>query len=140
MATSGCAFFKSTASVAVANADTIKIGFVGSFSGDTAANGKPDLDGINMALAQINATGVLGGRKIQVLRGDDRSDPEQGAPVANALIDQGAVALIGPNSSGIAEKMLEGAAKKRGVVMTSPSATSPAFSDPKQIDTGGYFF
>lgn len=134
----GCAFF--TGPKAQPAQDGIKVGFVGSFSGDNAGNGDTVLNGLDMALSQINTVGVLGGHKLTILRGDDKSDPATGAQVANDLISQGAVALIGPNSSGIAEQIILNAAKPHGVPMISPSATSPIFSDPAQVDTGGYFF
>jgi branched-chain amino acid transport system substrate-binding protein len=137
--TQGCAFFAGT-KAPQASGDVIKIGFVGSFSGDNQGNGDTVLKAVNMALAQINTVGVLGGRKLQIIQGDDKSDPETGARVSLDLIAQGAVALIGPNSSGVAEKMVLEAAIPKGVPMISPSATSPEFSDPSQVDTKGFFF
>jgi branched-chain amino acid transport system substrate-binding protein len=137
--TQGCAFFAGAKPAANSGA-TVKIGFVGSFSGDNAGNGDTVLKAVNMALNQINTVGVLGGRKLQIIQADDKSDPDTGAAVALDLINQGAVALIGPNSSGIAEKIVLKAAVPKGVPMISPSATSPEFSDPTQVDTKGFFF
>jgi branched-chain amino acid transport system substrate-binding protein len=134
----GCAFF--TGPKATTTGATIKVGLVGSFSGNNAGNGDTILDAANMALEKINAGGVLGGQKIEIIKGDDKSDPDTAAQVANQLIGQGAVALIGPNSSGVAKKMLLDAAKPKQVPMITPSATSPDFSDPGKIDGGGYFF
>jgi branched-chain amino acid transport system substrate-binding protein len=136
----GCAFFTGTKPGNTTGSGTIKVGLVGSFSGSNAGNGDTILNAANMALAKINATGVLGGQKIAIINGDDKSDPATAATVAGQLIDQGAVALIGPNSSGVAKEMLEKTAKPRGVAMITPSATSPDFSDATKIDAGGFFF
>ncbi|MDB5101576.1 MAG: hypothetical protein JWM80_5997 [Cyanobacteria bacterium RYN_339] len=135
----GCAFFTSNKPAATGSG-TIKIGLVGSFSGSNAGNGDTILNAANMALAKINTAGVLAGQKLEIIKGDDKSDPDTAATVAQQLIGQGAVAFIGPNSSGVAKKMLETTAKPGKVAMISPSATSPDFSDPSKIDSGGYFF
>lgn len=135
----GCAFFAGNKPPVAG--DDIKIGFVGSFSGSNAGNGQTVLQGVQMAQTLINGGGgVLGGRKLQILTGDDESDPNTAAKVASNQIAQGAVALIGPNASGIGKVMLLQAAKPNGVAMISPSATSPDFADPTVIDNGGYFF
>jgi branched-chain amino acid transport system substrate-binding protein len=74
------------------------------------------------------------------MRGDDKSDADTAVAVALDHIAKGAVALVGPNSSALAKRVLLEAAKPKQVAMISPSATSPDFSDPSKIDGGGFFF
>jgi ABC-type branched-subunit amino acid transport system substrate-binding protein len=137
--TQGCAFFAHP-KVPSTDTNTIKIGLIASFSGNNAGSGATLFDAIDMALKQININGVLNGRKIEILRGDDKSDPATAVTVAADEISKGAVALIGPNSSGSAKEVLAKAAKPAGIPMISPNATSPDFSDPAKVDSGGFFF
>lgn len=140
-AVQGCAFFTGTKALSSkTNNNNIKIGLVASFSGSNAGSGTTLLDSVNMAVDQVNTTGLLGGRYIQLVFGDDKSDPTTAVPVANDLLSQGAVALIGPNSSGSAADVLANVAKPKGLPMISPNASSPDFSDPSKIDGGGCFF
>jgi ABC-type branched-subunit amino acid transport system substrate-binding protein len=48
--------------------------------------------------------------------------------------------IIGNVQSSLSQEVLLKQAKPQGVVMVSPASTSPAFSDPQQIDHGGWFF
>jgi ABC-type branched-subunit amino acid transport system substrate-binding protein len=136
----GCAFFTGAKPAATAG-DTIKIGLVSSFTGNNAGSGTTLLNSLTMASDVINASGALpGGKKVEILKGDDKSDGDAAVAVAKDHIAKGAVAIVGPNSSALAKRVLLEAAKPGAVAMISPSATSPDFSDPTLIDGGGYFF
>ena len=46
---------------------------------------------------QVNATGGIGGRQVQVVIYDDESNPDTGRVLAERLIDRdGATAILGP--------------------------------------------
>ncbi len=47
--------------------ETIKIGFAGSLSGDLASYGLPALNGVKLAVEEINANGGILGRTVEIL-------------------------------------------------------------------------
>jgi branched-chain amino acid transport system substrate-binding protein len=84
--------------------DTVKIGVAQPLSGPLAADGLDLLNGVLMAVNEINAAGLrINGQsvKLEVVQGDDKSDPEEGKKVAQMLVDAGVVAVIGHMNSGV---------------------------------------
>lgn len=78
----------------------IIIGFAGPLSGASAAMGREYLQGVQMAIDDINgAGGVLNGRQIHLVSIDDHADPQQAVGVAQRLINSHAAAVIGPLTS-----------------------------------------
>ena len=74
---------------------TYKIGFQGPLSGDNQQLGINEVDGVQLAIDQANATGNLG-FKLALLKSDSQGDPAK-APAAAATIiqDNTVVGLIG---------------------------------------------
>src|SRR5262249_5068665 len=74
-------------------------------TGPLAFEAQLALNGLQLAVDEINARGgikSLGGARIVLLPGDTQNKVELGNSEAQRLIDQGAVALIGPFSSLVA--------------------------------------
>jgi branched-chain amino acid transport system substrate-binding protein len=71
-------------SVAIA-ADTVKIGFVSTFSGPAAAIGNDMRDGFNLALDQLGRR--MGGKPVEVVYEDDTQKPEIGKQKTDKLIE-----------------------------------------------------
>jgi branched-chain amino acid transport system substrate-binding protein len=71
-------------SVAIA-ADTVKIGFVSTFSGPAAAIGNDMRDGFNLALDQLGRR--MGGKLVEVVYEDDTQKPEIGKQKTDKLIE-----------------------------------------------------
>ncbi len=79
------------------------IGVASTLSGPFADYGTAGLDGIELAISQINAQGGLLGKKITVVSGDDQLDPATGETVTrNLILDDHVAALFGSVSSGVA--------------------------------------
>jgi branched-chain amino acid transport system substrate-binding protein len=78
-------------------ADPVKIGLVAALSGQAAKSGEGITRGLTIAIDEINAKGgVLGGRKLELVRRDDESNPSKGQVAARELIDrEKAAALFG---------------------------------------------
>jgi branched-chain amino acid transport system substrate-binding protein len=77
--------------------DTIKIGFVGGFTGYLAPYDQPTLQGIELAVDQINKAGGIDGKiKIELITRDMRSDTAQGAVMAQEVVDAGIQVMISP--------------------------------------------
>ena len=73
----------------------IKIGVAGPLTGPNAAFGAQLKNGTEQAAADINAKGGINGQKIELVFGDDASDPKQGVSVANKMFGDGVKFIIG---------------------------------------------
>ena len=82
-----------------ANADTVvKIGHAGPLTGSSAQSGKDDERGVQLAINELNARKlVIGGQPVrfEMVSVDDQGDPKVGVNVAQKLVDDGVVAVIG---------------------------------------------
>jgi branched-chain amino acid transport system substrate-binding protein len=76
-------------------ADPIKIGLVTALSGQSAQSGEAITRGLTVAIDEINAKGgLLGGRKLELVRRDDEGNPAKGVVAARELIFKEKVAVI----------------------------------------------
>jgi branched-chain amino acid transport system substrate-binding protein len=89
------------------NANTLKIGVIGPFSGASADFGIPMLNGIQMAVDEINAVGGYSGRKLEIVKKDDEAKPDVGFKLSNELVAEKVIATIGFCNTGVAAKSLE---------------------------------
>jgi branched-chain amino acid transport system substrate-binding protein len=113
---------------APAFAQELKLGMAGPVTGPNAAFGKQLVDGVNQAVADLNAKGGILGRRITVLTGDDASNPAQGVSVANKMIADGVRHIVGPFNSGVMLPSSEVYAEN-GAIMITPSATNPKITE-----------
>ncbi len=84
--------------------DVVKIGVAQPLSGPLASQGTDLLNGAQLAVNEINAAGLrINGKavKLEIVQGDDQSNPEEGKKVAQKLVDAGVVAVIGHLNSGV---------------------------------------
>jgi branched-chain amino acid transport system substrate-binding protein len=106
-------------------ADDIKVGVFLSLSDKNADFGKTTLNGIQLAVDQVNASGGVNGKKITLVTKDTRSSPEQAQTVAKELATQDKVAVaIGSVESGQSIKAAP-VFQEAGIPMVSPSSTNP---------------
>jgi len=76
-------------------ADTIKIGLITALSGQSARAGEALTRGMTIAIDEINAKGgLLGGRKLELVRRDDEGNPAKGVLAARELIYKEKVAVL----------------------------------------------
>ena len=115
----------------VAHAQTVvKIGSVAPLTGSMAHVGKDNENGARLAIEEIDAQGLtIGGQKItlELDSQDDAGDPRLATQVAQKLVDDHVVAVVGHLNSGTtipASKIYSDA----GIVQISPSATNPAYT------------
>jgi branched-chain amino acid transport system substrate-binding protein len=103
----------------------VRLGVFMSLTGDTAQYGISALNGYRMAVEEANATGGAGGRRVELIVQDTRSDGVETEVVVERLIREVRVhALLGEV---VSSRSLAGArvAQREGVPMLTPSATSP---------------
>ncbi|MBE2242679.1 MAG: branched-chain amino acid ABC transporter substrate-binding protein [Burkholderiaceae bacterium] len=77
-----------------ARADIV-IGVAGPMSGQYASGGEQMRNGVEAAVANINAAGGVLGQKLKVEVGDDVCDPKQAVAVANAMVNKKVSAIVG---------------------------------------------
>ncbi|ANY80307.1 branched chain amino acid ABC transporter substrate-binding protein [Microvirga ossetica] len=106
----------------------IKIGVAGPITGPNAAFGAQLKNGVEQAVEDINAAGGINGQKLQIVVGDDVSDPKQGVSVANKFAAEGVKFVVGHFNSGVsipASQVYEEA----GIVQVTPASTNPQFTE-----------
>lgn len=84
--------------------DTVKIGVAQPLSGPLKELGQDMVDGTQMAIDDINKEGLkIDGKlvKLELVTADDKAEVEPAKAAAKALIDAGAVAVIGHLNSGM---------------------------------------
>ena len=109
------------------------VGYVLPATGSLAFLAEPILNGVELALADINDSGHIA---VRLLPGDSGTDPV----IANRTVDdhlaEGVSAIIGAAASGISLSIIDKVAGA-GVIQMSPSNTSPSLS---VYDDGGWYF
>lgn len=116
---------------ASAQAQEIKLGILLGFTGPLESITPHMARGAELAIKEVNdAGGVLGGRKVSVVRGDSTcTDASAATASATRLVTvEKVAAIIGGDCSGVTGAVLQNVARPNGVVMISPSATSPALT------------
>lgn len=107
------------------NDDSVHLGLFVSTTGDIASFGSDTKNGVDLAVAEINAAGGINGKKINLRFEDTASDPQQGGNAATKLATGDSVFLaMGAVASGIS---LNAAPifQEKGIPMISPSSTNP---------------
>jgi branched-chain amino acid transport system substrate-binding protein len=104
------------------------IGVAGPLTGPNAAFGAQLQKGAEQAAADINAAGGINGEQIQVVFGDDVSDPKQGISVANKFVADGVKFVVGHFNSGVSIPTSEVYAEN-GILQITPASTNPTFTE-----------
>ncbi len=123
-----------------ASAQTIKLGLLFGYTGPIESLTPAMAKGAELAMKEVNDSGaLLGGAKLVSVRGDTTcTDSAAARAAAERLVTSDKVnAIVGGDCSGVTIAILESVAKPNGIVMISPSATSPALST---IKDNGLFF
>jgi branched-chain amino acid transport system substrate-binding protein len=84
--------------------DTIKIGVAQPLSGGLAGLGKDLVNGVQLAVDELNKQGFkVSGKPVtlEVVAMDDKANADEGKKVAQSLVDAGVVAVVGHLNSGV---------------------------------------
>jgi branched-chain amino acid transport system substrate-binding protein len=112
------------------HSQTIKIGHAGPLTGEIAHIGKDQENGARLAIEDINRSGlVINGEKIhlELDTQDDQSDPRVGVLVAQRLVDDGVVAVVGHFNSGVSIPA-SSVYKSANIAQVSPGSTNPQYT------------
>ena len=115
-----------------AYAQNIKFAMVIPTTGPLTQYGDMVKEGVSTAVEQINAAGGINGKKIEVTTVDDACEPKQGPVAANRVVNSKIGYMIGPVCSGAAIAAAP-IYDNEGVVVVTPSATSPALTAGKNF-------
>ena len=114
------------------NGQIVNIGVELPMSGGEAPNGVPTLNGVKLAVADINAAGGIDGYKFGVNSQDDAvngvNNPQQGAKNITTLVnDPSVVAVVGPFNSAVAKAEIP-ISNAAGLLQCSPANTNPGLT------------
>jgi branched-chain amino acid transport system substrate-binding protein len=112
----------------------IKLGVGGPITGPNATFGAQLKNGAEQAAEDINAAGGIMGQKIQVVVGDDVSDPKQGVSVANKFSGEGVKMVVGHFNSGVSIPASE-VYQESGIIQITPASTNPRFTERNMWNT-----
>tara|TARA_B100001063_G_scaffold194639_1_gene186182 strand:- start:171 stop:1349 length:1179 start_codon:yes stop_codon:yes gene_type:complete len=120
-------------------ADNVKIGIILGFTGPIESLAPVMAKSAEMAIDEVNKSGKFSHGKIDSVRGDSTCvDAAAAQAAAERLITSEKVnAIMGADCSGVTTAVLKNVAMPNGIVMISPSATSPALSN--EPDNGLFF-
>lgn len=125
----------STTSTPAAGGDALRIGLLLDYTGALAEFGPNMETGAQLAVKQINASGGVLGKPVQLVVGDSGTNPNVAVAATNRLVaSEGVSAIIGSLASGVTIAAAEGVAVPNKIVMISPSSTSPALTAVKDDD------
>ncbi|NVK31004.1 MAG: ABC transporter substrate-binding protein [Gammaproteobacteria bacterium] len=123
-----------------AMAEDVKLGILLGFTGPAESLAPGMANGAKLAMKEVSDSGLLlGGASVSSTEADSTCvDAAAATAAAERLVDAEKVdSLIGALCSGATTAILQNVAMPKGVVLFSPSATSPALSD---MEDNGLFF
>jgi branched-chain amino acid transport system substrate-binding protein len=121
-------------------AEDVKLGIIFGFTGPIESLTQPMAAAAELAMKEATDSGIfLGGATVSSVRGDSTCiDSAAAVSAAERLVTSDKVkAIVGGDCSGVTGAILQNVARPNGVVMISPSATSPALST---AEDDGLFF
>ena len=126
-------------SKAYSDGHAIKMGIILGFTGPIESLTPAMAASAELAFNEASESGkLLGGKSIMIERADSTCvDSAAATTAAEGLVSNGVLAIMGADCSGVTGAIATNVAVPNGVVMISPSATSPGLTDLKDK---GYFF
>ena len=117
-------------------AQEVKLGILVGFTGPIESLAEPMAKGAELAMKEVTDSGaLLDGATVTPMRADSGCI-DNGLATSNAerLIADGIAGMIGADCSGVTGAVLQNVAIPNGMVMISPSATSPGLSTVEDND------
>jgi branched-chain amino acid transport system substrate-binding protein len=120
--------------------NTIKLGSVGPLSGAVAVYGMEAKDGVELAVAEINAAGGINGQMIELVAEDDEGDPAKTVNAFKKLtVQDGIKFVIGSLTSGCT-KAITDQSQAAKVLQIAPAATAENITIDENGRTIPYVF
>jgi len=113
--------------------DVIKVGINYELTGGVATYGQSSVEGIELAIEEINKAGGVNGKKIEAVKYDNKSEESTAMTLTTRLINQDkVVAIMGPATSGSFNSTIPVAIDNK-----IPVASGSATADNVTIDESG---
>jgi len=103
----------------------ITIGVLLPLTGESFEDGMHALNGVHIAKSEINESGGILGKNLDIITLNDRGDEHYIVQQYNVLKEKGAVAIIGSSYSDVTMALAR-VAEKDGIPIISPTASNPA--------------
>lgn len=113
---------------------TVKIGVALPLSGGSTPRGQEILNAVLLAVEDVNQTGGVKGRRVELVIQDDGDAPQKGRTAAENLVQAGVVGVIGHYSSNVTLSALP------VYVQAETALISPAATLSRLPQEGHYFF
>ena len=116
------------------SSDTIKIGINYELSGAVATYGQASLDGIKMAMEEINTAGGIKGKQLELVDYDNKSEAAEATTLATKLMTSDkVVAVLGPATSGNFKATIPVATKNKVPVISGSATADDVTVDDKGV-------
>jgi branched-chain amino acid transport system substrate-binding protein len=123
--------------VLAAQAQTVKIAYIDPLSGPFALNGEEGLAEIRFAIDRVNASGVLGKLKLEVVSYDNKGSPQESLNQLKRVIDEDIRYITQGFGSGVAGALIEGVNRHnernpgKEILYLNYAAVDPVFTNEK---------
>ena len=118
-------------------AQSIKVAYIDPLSGPFANVGEQGLAEFRFAVERINASGILGKQKLEVVPFDNKVSPQESLNQLKRVIDQGIRYITQGNSSAVAGALIEAVNRHnernpgKEILYLNYAAVDPAFTNEK---------
>ena len=133
-----CGFLFSSTALAQ---DTIKIGFFAPITGPAAADGASAKNAVELGVKDVNASGGIKGKKVELIVYDDRLKGEEAVAIANKLIEKDKVVGVVSGSYSGPTRVSAPIFQKAGMPMVAGYAVHPDVTwDPNTKKPNDFMF
>jgi branched-chain amino acid transport system substrate-binding protein len=119
----------SGASAAPADGESIRVGVLAPMTGSVAADGEDIVRAATMVADEVNASGGIGGRPLELVVEDDACEAQQGVAAAEKLAASDVVAVVGGFCSSAALPASEVFNRSGGLPFLAAVSSNPKLTD-----------
>jgi branched-chain amino acid transport system substrate-binding protein len=123
----GAAIALTMVGVATARAELL-IGMAGALTGPNAYQGEQQQQGVELAVADLNANGGVLGQQLRLIFVDDACDSGQAVAAAHRLVAAKVSLVVGHQCSG-ASIPAAGIYERAGIIQITPASTNPRLTE-----------
>lgn len=113
--------------------DQLVLGRILPETGSLSFLGPPMIEGVNLAIEDINEAGGVNGSDVELIEADETDDATRVREAAQRLLGEGVHAIIGAGASGQTQEIIQTLSDNE-IPQCSPSNTSPVFTDQENAD------
>ena len=126
-------FFAGLVPAVASAADTIKIGYPMPLSGPASVYGVPIVKGAEMAVSEINASGGVLGRKLELLTRDSKASADEAVRLARELIIKDNVDFLSGTLTSAEAPAVSTIAKENKIVFMAPTSKTIQLTSPANL-------